>query len=496
MKLKIFLLTVFVLLMTASVNTVEATDGMMKVVRVGPDGTSSSVPSGTSVTLVVGGLTPDVVKTENPTTFPDFKNGILYFTDKPDYEASVGYCYYPLGGTECDIKPEDFSSTIITYLPSKNAWIAAAPILADQVVKVVFKYGNWGSIRVERVGDDGTMASAPAGTSAVVTGYARQNPLSTAVPPVGGPMSSANPAVFPNLSQSPRASYDHTVNVTFPTTTVYSGTGAAFSGITYSILVGTCKYAIGSPVCDIPTDPTNPESFRNNYTPGNDSGVGIIPGYLAKNVQVEQGKITRVVVKYMTPAPLSPSNQAIPVGGQTAQSIYQAQVQAAAAAPVTPASTAAPVVPANTATPVANVPSVVNTTSTVTVPTQPAVAANNTNTLANTSVTTTVTPIAKPVVNTTAPAAVTNSTPALSCTLLTYNLTLGSRDLRTGGNVTVLQNFLRSAGYLNSESSGYFGSLTLKAVKDYQKANGISAYGYVGPITRASINPAITKACK
>lgn len=522
MKLKIFLLSALVLFMTASVNTVEAADGMMKVVRVGPDGTSSSAPSGTSVTLYVGGPTPDVVKTENPTTFPDFKNGILYFTDKPDYEASMGYCYYPLGGTECEVKPEDFSSTIITYYPSKNAWIAAAPILADQVVKVVFKYGNWGSIRVERVGADGTTASAPAGTSAAVTAYGRQNPLSTAVPPTGGPMSSANPAIFPNLSQSPRASYDHTVHVTFPApTTIYSSTGVPFSSYPYSILVGTCKYAIGSPVCDIPTGANDPESFRNNYVPGNDGGIGTIPGYLSKNVQVEQGKITRVVVKYMAPAPLSSSNQAIPVGGQTAQSIYQAQVQAAAAAPVTPVTPVNTVVPVTTSatlsantTPVVNAPTqpavavnntpvintpvtnvaTLNTTPVVNVPVQPA--AMNNLSVVNAAVTTTVTPTVRSVANTPATTAANNSAPASSCTLLTYNLSFGSRDSRTGGNVTVLQDFLRSAGYLNSESSGYFGSLTFKAVKDYQRAYGISAYGYVGPITRASINPAITQACK
>lgn len=71
---------------------------------------------------------------------------------------------------------------------------------------------------------------------------------------------------------------------------------------------------------------------------------------------------------------------------------------------------------------------------------------------------------------------------------LTTNLTVGSR----GAEVTILQNFLVSKGFLtipNNLAKGYFGSLTKAAVIQYQVASGLSENaGYVGPITRAKIN--------
>ena len=75
-----------------------------------------------------------------------------------------------------------------------------------------------------------------------------------------------------------------------------------------------------------------------------------------------------------------------------------------------------------------------------------------------------------------------------SCvSLQSTNLRYRSRDVNTNGAVSTLQDFLQSQNYLNSEPTGYFGLLTLKAVKDFQKANGISPTGYVGPITKAKI---------
>jgi hypothetical protein len=69
----------------------------------------------------------------------------------------------------------------------------------------------------------------------------------------------------------------------------------------------------------------------------------------------------------------------------------------------------------------------------------------------------------------------------------TSNLTVGS----TGAQVTELQQFLISSGYLTAVSAptGYFGSLTQAALGKYQAAHGISpTAGYFGPITRAYIN--------
>jgi len=84
-----------------------------------------------------------------------------------------------------------------------------------------------------------------------------------------------------------------------------------------------------------------------------------------------------------------------------------------------------------------------------------------------------------------------NGTPATTVTMsssgYTYNtdLTVGS----TGADVTALQNTLISGGYLASGlNTGYFGALTKAAVMKWQTAAGISATGYVGPISRAKLN--------
>ena len=74
------------------------------------------------------------------------------------------------------------------------------------------------------------------------------------------------------------------------------------------------------------------------------------------------------------------------------------------------------------------------------------------------------------------------------CVTIVNNLRYRDRDIYKNGEVSTLQDFLQSKGYLNSEPTGYFGLLTFKAVKDFQNANYITpTSGYVGPITRAKI---------
>lgn len=63
-------------------------------------------------------------------------------------------------------------------------------------------------------------------------------------------------------------------------------------------------------------------------------------------------------------------------------------------------------------------------------------------------------------------------------------LTMGSR----GAEVTALQQKLIALGLLSRQSTGYFGSLTKKAVQAFQKSKGIEPVGYVGPGTRAALN--------
>ncbi len=67
----------------------------------------------------------------------------------------------------------------------------------------------------------------------------------------------------------------------------------------------------------------------------------------------------------------------------------------------------------------------------------------------------------------------------------TKDLTLGAR----GADVTALQNFLFSNGFLKVAATGYFGPMTKAALAAYQASVGISpASGYFGPITRARLN--------
>ncbi len=74
--------------------------------------------------------------------------------------------------------------------------------------------------------------------------------------------------------------------------------------------------------------------------------------------------------------------------------------------------------------------------------------------------------------------------------LLTYNLKLG---MKADAQVAIMQNLLMSKGFLGSgNSTGNFGPLTFAAVRTYQGANGIDTTGFVGPLTRASMNAAIS----
>lgn len=63
---------------------------------------------------------------------------------------------------------------------------------------------------------------------------------------------------------------------------------------------------------------------------------------------------------------------------------------------------------------------------------------------------------------------------------ITKNLFFGSR----GEQVVTLQTVLIQQGYMTGHATGYFGIITFKAVKQFQKAHGINPTGYVGPLTR------------
>ena len=57
----------------------------------------------------------------------------------------------------------------------------------------------------------------------------------------------------------------------------------------------------------------------------------------------------------------------------------------------------------------------------------------------------------------------------------------------SGGTVTEIQKRLRSWGYYDGAVDGVFGSKTEAAVKAFQKKNGLTADGVVGPMTLAAL---------
>jgi peptidoglycan hydrolase-like protein with peptidoglycan-binding domain len=75
--------------------------------------------------------------------------------------------------------------------------------------------------------------------------------------------------------------------------------------------------------------------------------------------------------------------------------------------------------------------------------------------------------------------------PAPVCPIqVTANLATGS----TNPEVYILQGFLKPAGYMNAIPNGVFGAQTKAAVRAFQRDNGISMTGSVGPATRNALN--------
>ncbi|MEN9604358.1 MAG: hypothetical protein RJB39_43 [Candidatus Parcubacteria bacterium] len=64
------------------------------------------------------------------------------------------------------------------------------------------------------------------------------------------------------------------------------------------------------------------------------------------------------------------------------------------------------------------------------------------------------------------------------------SLQLGMR----GADVTALQNYLADAGFFNVAATGYFGSVTKRAVVAFQLANNLPGTGFVGVLTRGVLN--------
>ena len=87
---------------------------------------------------------------------------------------------------------------------------------------------------------------------------------------------------------------------------------------------------------------------------------------------------------------------------------------------------------------------------------------------------------------TTPPVTTTEEGEVLGATTYNFNASFGQGV--SGEMVTELQNLLTSLGFYTGPVTGFFGPLTLEAVKKFQTANNIPDTGFVGPLTLAALN--------
>lgn len=69
-----------------------------------------------------------------------------------------------------------------------------------------------------------------------------------------------------------------------------------------------------------------------------------------------------------------------------------------------------------------------------------------------------------------------------------FRFTVNLRRGMSGNDVMELQKVLATLGFFKVAPTGYFGPITLAAVKAYQTSKGIPSTGFVGPLTRAALN--------
>jgi peptidoglycan hydrolase-like protein with peptidoglycan-binding domain len=79
------------------------------------------------------------------------------------------------------------------------------------------------------------------------------------------------------------------------------------------------------------------------------------------------------------------------------------------------------------------------------------------------------------------------SADTMTCTTLKTSLSTRTNGQIVKNDVIALQDFLRAQGFFTLQSSGYFGSVTMKAVQNFQTSRQILASGFVGPLTRTEI---------
>ncbi len=122
-----------------------------------------------------------------------------------------------------------------------------------------------------------------------------------------------------------------------------------------------------------------------------------------------------------------------------------------------------------------------NTATTTTTPT-------HTTSYSVTTDTTSIAPTATTTTAATTTSSTTTATPTVTNTTTTRAVIMPASLGQSGANVWAIQNVLIKKGYLKAEASGYYGRQTATAVAQFQKDNGLTALGRVGPGTSALLN--------
>lgn len=130
-------------------------------------------------------------------------------------------------------------------------------------------------------------------------------------------------------------------------------------------------------------------------------------------------------------------------------------------------------------------------TNTTAASTQPAAAQTTTSTTATTTTYSTtdaaptyVAPTTTTTASTTVSPTTTQTVRATSTSTVITPASIG----QSGSNVLAIQRALIAKGYLRAAASGYYGAQTAAAVAQFQKDNGLTALGRVGPGTSALLN--------
>jgi hypothetical protein len=238
----------------------------LQIVRVGADGLTSSAPAGTVSFSYNGATNTSANPVYSTDIFNTGSNGtigtvVVQVTDLIDYYETIALCTYAIGSAECNVSASDFKS-FYSYPNAQCQNIGGSchirtNVYPGMVTKAVVKYTQGPQVKVIRVGADGLLSSAPAGTW--IYGV---NTSSNVY--YGNATTSSNPITVGSIDPYNKLSF-----------------GASKSS-SYMQTVGVCTYPVGGTECNIPLS-----AFTSTLDCYNNSVACILnrsfdPGYVTK----------------------------------------------------------------------------------------------------------------------------------------------------------------------------------------------------------------------